>query len=147
MESETVFISGAMGMLGTVVGIVLGHYLSKKAQQEQWVRENKKAEYRELLSVINESFMLLMELRRPGIALGPEEQRELLQAETKSVRTIADRIYVAEAITKINLMKRWTTALTQFKKDKDIVAFGNETSALSEEIRRAALKGLGTGRD
>ena len=55
-----------------------------------------------------------MELRRPGIALGLEEQRELFQAETKSVRTIADRIYVADAVAELNVMNRWTTALSRF---------------------------------
>jgi len=140
MGYETVLVSGALGMLGTALGIVLGHHFSKKTQREQWVRDNRKAEYRELLTTISESFMLLMELRRPGIALGPEEQREVFQAETKSVRIIADRIYIADEIAKIGLMKRWTTALNVFKTDLNIQAFANETGALSEEIRRAALK-------
>jgi hypothetical protein len=139
MQYWTILISGAMGMIGAVVGAVTNHFLSKTAHREQWITDARKGEYRELLTALNETFIIMLELNRHGIALGPQEQRELFQAETKSVRVIADRLYIAEAVIKLSVMERWTNAMMEFKRSLDIVAFGRETNLISAEIRKAAL--------
>jgi hypothetical protein len=139
MEYGTIIASGVMGMVGTVVGVLMNHFLSRSSRVAERIDDAKKAEYRELLSVLNQNFMVLMELRRPMAAQGPEEQCEVFKAETDSVRTIADRLYIAEELGRLNVMKRWTDALTAFKNQRDIIAFGDVTTQISSEIRKAAL--------
>jgi hypothetical protein len=140
MEYGTIIASGVMGMVGTAVGALLNHFLSRSSRLEERVDDAKKAEYRELLGTLNRSFMVLMELYRPIVVQGPEEQREALRAETDSVRTIADRLYIAEDLARMNVMRRWTDALNGFKKERDILKFSTELGTLSDEIKKSALR-------
>jgi membrane protein YqaA with SNARE-associated domain len=38
------------GAIGSLVGVVIGHLLTRSWQHKQWLLDNKKQEYRELLS-------------------------------------------------------------------------------------------------
>jgi hypothetical protein len=142
MEYQTILASGIMGMVGTAVGAILNNQLSKSSQRSQWLADAKKAEYKELLTTLNECFVLIVELSRPGVARDPEGQRELLRTAGRSMRAISDKIYIADVIIKLDLMNRWETAVTNFKSAVKVKDFDFETEVqkMSEEIRRAALK-------
>jgi hypothetical protein len=142
MEYQTILASGIMGMIGTAVGVVLNNRLSRSSQRDQWLADAKKAEYKELISTLHESFMTMLELNRRHIAFGPNEQRELLRAETKSFRTIADRIYIADRVTRMDLMNRWGAAVQNYKNVTVVPSFdfGTEVSKISDELRQAALQ-------
>jgi hypothetical protein len=134
-------ISGAIGILGVVVGAVLNHFFSSRSQKEQWNAENQKAEFRELVTALNKSFATILALSR-NTPFFHEDQRRLdvTLADTDAARTIADRIYIADEIVKLKVMERWTTAARKFAHGQDIVAFGNEVSQLTGDIRQLALK-------
>jgi len=136
--------SGIIGIAGVVLGALLNHYLGNRSRERQWQAETRKAEYRELLTGINESFttVLALSAKRPFFHDDDYEAR-LLLAETGAARSVADRIFIAEEVERLEVMRRWTTAARKFASGRDIVAFGNEVNQLSHEIRQAALKDVG----
>ena len=139
MAYDTIVASGIMGMVGTAVGAVMNHLLSKRSRRGERIADAKKEEYREMLTALNEAFMVQIQLRRHNTAIGPQEERELYAAESRSMRIMHDRIYIAATVAKLDLLKRWAKALSLFKESLDYFAFGKEVSRLSEEIRTAAL--------
>src|SRR5216684_3676535 len=41
---------------GPLLGVLVGAYIANRNQRKQWIAENKKQEYRELLSVMSKGF-------------------------------------------------------------------------------------------
>jgi hypothetical protein len=124
-----------------LIGVWVGAYVSNRNQRKQWLVDNKKVEYRELLTTVNESFMaILAHAKNPSFMLDEARDRELAMARTKPARTIADRILIADEINKMKLMERWTNAVTNFMDTGDLFAFTHEVNKLSEDIRETALK-------
>jgi membrane protein YqaA with SNARE-associated domain len=70
MPCDTVLISGAVGILGTTIGAFFTYQFSRKVQREQWVRDTKKQEYRELLTTLTEAYGMICVLQQPGRAFG-----------------------------------------------------------------------------
>jgi hypothetical protein len=50
-------IVSSVGIGGALVGIVIGHFPTRSSQHEQWRRDNRKQEYRELLSCLSDTYL------------------------------------------------------------------------------------------
>lgn len=107
-------LSKIWAVVGPLVGVMLGTYLTLRIQKQRWVLDNKKEEYRELLSALTESFHTILGLA-PMSARSTEEQRESLQAHWKAMTVINDRIFITDEIRKLDVMNRWKTAFHEFE--------------------------------
>jgi hypothetical protein len=139
MGHGAVIASGLLGMVGTGVGVLLNHFLSRSARRDERIDDAKKAEYREVLAQLNLTFMVFLRLGGVMIALGPQEQRELLQAEMDSVRVLGDRLYIAGDLQRLNVMDRWTTAIGEYREQRAIMRLSEELVKISQELRDVAL--------
>src|SRR6266404_6383389 len=70
--------------VGPLVGVLVGAYIANRNQRKHWIADNKRAEYRKLLSTLASTFTGIIELRAPGVALGPAEQRKILNLEVRA---------------------------------------------------------------
>jgi hypothetical protein len=57
----TVFLT-IWGVVGPIVGLVAGHFLSESAQRKRWVADNQKDEYRKLLAALTKINVALLDL-------------------------------------------------------------------------------------
>jgi len=130
---ELALISGLFGLVGTGIGVVLGHSLARQSQHAHWVEDHRRGEFRTLLTAINESFLTLITTNLV---------KKKFDAETRVARIVMDRIFIASEVKDIDLMNRWTRAAARFRDDRDPVAFGKEVTNLSEELRNAALRDI-----
>jgi hypothetical protein len=69
-------ILGIWGAVGPLVGIFVGHWLTKRWQREQWIADNQRDEYRKLLAGLNRLNMTLSS----GHVHGTENPEELQRA-------------------------------------------------------------------
>lgn len=55
-------LRGAWAVLGPLLGVFIGAYIANRNQRKHWVAENKKQEYRELLSMLVEASSRMISL-------------------------------------------------------------------------------------
>jgi len=123
----------AWAMVGPLVGVMLGSYLSLRNQRKQWVLDNKKQEYRELLTTLSEAcgeiitFRSMM-VQSPGAKLVCDE------AIKKVATVMIDRIFIAREVQKIKLVERWREALIDVEQNNDLQAFAKRIHAILQDI-------------
>jgi hypothetical protein len=61
-----ILIFAVWAAVGPLVGIVIGHYLTRSWQRSQWIADNRKEEYRKVLSGLNRLNMLLVKQHLNG---------------------------------------------------------------------------------
>src|SRR5260370_2567513 len=94
---------GALG-IGSVIGGLVTQYFSAKQLHREWVKDNKKQEWRELIAALSQSLHRILQhtpdLRLDGIvAISGERETQLLEAyleaylEARSI--IQDRLFIS----------------------------------------------------
>lgn len=124
-------IVSALGV-GSLVGSLLAIWLNTRQQHRQWVNENKKAEYRELLDVLFQSVSVVSE-NRPNIK--DFNRIPIGEAMLRLSRVFADRIFIADAV-------KESKADEDFKQLKSVVYYEPEEQSLKPIELRYTLNNL-----
>ena len=98
--------------IGPLVGVLIGAGLTHSWQRKQWVLENKKAEWRELINTLSESYHCMVKtIPSTGPGLGSfttgEDRLERLEAELAGFRVIEDRIFIDKPLRVAQIRDRW----------------------------------------
>ena len=130
--------------VGPLVGVFLGAYLSQRWQQKQWLLNNKKQEYRELLDALSGAFFHLMTKvpldPRTGI---PLERHHPSDAEKNAYRVMRDRIFIAPEIDQEQVAQEWEKAAAAFDGQHiDTNELIQKYEAVHKTIVRLALASL-----
>ena len=126
-----------LSVLGALVGVALGGYLTMWIQKQHWVADNKKEEYRELISTLYESFMVIGDFYTI-IARGPQEQRAEREAKMKAVTVIGTRIFIADDVKRLDLGHRWRKAVREIETSRDGEAFGAAVGDILADLTKSA---------
>ena len=128
---------------GPFVGILLGSWLTTRNQRRHWLLDNKRSEYRELLTTIADSGSKLLVFwgRNPVVASG-EEQFTIGETARQSVDVIYNRLFIADEVKKLDVLKRWEATIDGLRKSHNVDAFGKLMDQIMDDIRRAALTDL-----
>jgi len=97
--------------LGPLIGVGLGAFFTRSWQRKQWVLENKKAEYRELLSVLSQTvhnYLNVWPTPMDSNVITSEEMHKLMASDTEARKTIGDRIFISNFIKREDIQSRWT---------------------------------------
>jgi len=132
-------------LIYALVGLLVGAYLTNRNQQKYWVADNKRAEYRELLTALSEAFTTIVRLRGTGVASGAQEQRLLENLELRANIVILDRIFIADDVAKMEILNRWNGALQVYDRTLDKSVFGAAYSEIRHDVALSAAKII-TGR-
>jgi len=106
-QAYWITLAGAFG-LGTVVGNVVSHLLASRWQRRVWIHDNKKAEWRELISGLNESIEVMGYAFEYGVARAASDpSADWLGAMGNGNRVVRSRIFIADVIEKQGIVKTW----------------------------------------
>lgn len=130
---------GIWAAVGPIVGILLGHFLTRSWQREQWLRDKRNEEWHELLTALAESLRVSLKIY-PARALSGEEERTIVEAQSNSFRVIRDRIFIAPDVQALNIENRWSAAVQYHSQNVDAKKLGNAYKELRDEIVRTATK-------
>lgn len=124
--------------IGPLLGVLVGAYISSRNQKRQWGLDNKRAEYRELLTTLTECGSELMSFPTGELA----DRRRIDEIARLSVNVIYNRLFVADMVISTNLMKRWRDCISDLRTSKNINAFRTEFDSIMNDIRSVAKRDL-----
>jgi hypothetical protein len=136
-------VIAAVGITGTLAGAVVNNFLGRSWQKKQWVLDNKKQEYRELLSSMAKTERLIRESRATGVAIEGVELRAAWESENETWRVIQDRIFIADSVKKMRVLSRWSESSAFTAERTGMVNFVKEVGELRDEIMAEARRDLG----
>jgi hypothetical protein len=139
-ESFTSTVGSVWLAVGPLIGVCIGAYLTKRWQRSQWIADHKRAEYRKLLTTLAGTFIGSVRLRGSGVALGAREQRRLYDLEARASVVILDRIFIADEVKEMNLLKRWNQAFREYDNTLNHDNFAKAFGLISRDIRKAAAE-------
>ena len=129
----------AWASVGPLVGVIIGAMLTRAWDRRKWINENRKQEYRELLTILTGAAAALIH-NTQVIVQSPAEQIATRDEYFKSLRVLQDRIFIANEIGKMNLFDRWGTALKNLQESKDVHKFEDSFEAMRKELVKQAMK-------
>ncbi len=128
--------------IASLVGVLVGAWLTRSWQLRQWVLEGKKAEYRELISTLSESYHTIVRLLPSGgggiSAMSAEQYQAAEQAWVAGVRVIEDRIFIDREVRAGNIRESWMQVA-----DFDLQKLGAQWKDLHDVLVRMAHQDLG----
>lgn len=119
----------AWSVLGPLLGVLIGAWLGRSWDSKKWERDNRKEECRELIKSITHAAALEL-----NIGSGTSQQ-EAYDAYLESLKTIHDRIFIAEDLEREKIMDSWAYAVGDFGSEKiDRGEFSERLEALRKTI-------------
>lgn len=129
------------GVVGPLAGVIIGGWLTTSSQRKLWLLDNKRAEYRTILTTLSECWSHFA--LSYGEGCDPDAPH-LQSARMEATRTLAnvtgDRLFIADEIKNLRVSERFTCAAKALKKDHDGKAFSDAVDAIMDDVRMAARK-------
>lgn len=129
-----------------LIGIYVGGKVTSKNQRKYWILDNKRAEYRRLISVLTSaaSKMILFEGGRSGGYEGIELKR-MQEAARRSANVIYSRLFISEEVSRLDILARWIKCTTALRQSRDMNTFRTELDSLIHDIKGEALRNFSQG--
>lgn len=135
------YVRDAWAILGPLVGVLIGGYITTRTQRKQWIRDNKRTEYRELLTTIADAGgKFVVFYGTYPIVANPSEQFAIGETARTSVDVIYNRLFIAKEIEELEIQRRWENAISALRKNHDVNWFGKSLDGIMADIRGKALR-------
>ena len=125
-------------LAGVVVGAGLTYLLGRSKEHEQWLRDNRKQEYRELLSSISDAYLNMVKTK-PGIGWEKEAHLRAEQLKSDAFRVLHDRIFIAQEIKDADIMNQWLYVINLERFPNKYREAENEFLSLTSTLVEMAL--------
>jgi hypothetical protein len=132
-----VTIAGSFGV-GTFVGNLISFWLTSNLQRKNWMKDNKKQEWRELIDSLREALRVMAwhyDAEMPDQRRTAEEYRHREEAMRKGDMAIRDRIFIVKKVQDSGLFDQWV-ALSKECEEAD-VSFRERPNTLRSFIQHA----------
>jgi hypothetical protein len=140
-EASTVD-SGQISLLVAGVGASVSlttFWLTKESQESRARREERRKEYRELVTTLTQCYLRIVSPYEPPIPVIDEQmQRQILDAKLESFKVLQDRIAIAQELEETDVLDVWTEAIVSLERNGDSVRFAKRFKPLRERIVRMA---------
>jgi hypothetical protein len=142
-------ILGVWAAVGPLVGIYLGHRLLRSQQRRQWLADNRIQEWREVITTLNKSLVLITQFDAARNLSTVEEKKAampaVLDARAVALSVLNNRIFIAREVRHHKMFDRWKMAVDEFDGDHNAGKFGTlfgEPTRLIEVEARAEISKL-----
>lgn len=136
-ENKLTTLLAFWAAIGPLVGIVVGHLLSRSWQRKQWYLDNRSQEYRELLSSLTNTYLQMMRFRS-GTGGDKDLFIQLERLKMDSFRVLRDRILISSELESADILTQWTEAFHNFENDQNERKFSDRFSSINEQLVRMA---------
>ena len=140
MEKGTVtVVIASLGIVGTLCGIVVGHFLSRSSQREQWMRDRRHEEFQELLGALAVSMLAEVEAMYQS-ELTPEERKDKTRKTADFFQIAQTRIFTFTDVKRLDIKREWLAAVNAHltSKPRDLETFDRAYQTLTQKLVDAA---------
>jgi len=135
MQQNTVtLIVAGLGIGGTLCGIIVGHVLTRSWQQKQWLMDQRKDEFREVITALHDSMVSEATRGRDSFEITSEERRDKALKTSDFYRTLGTRVFTAKDVWDLGLEERWRKILDEFREKDDGFVLSEEYERLLVEL-------------
>jgi len=128
-------------LVGPLAGVLVGAWLARWWDKRKWVNDNRKEEYRELVTALTTAAMGLIEkYQAVEYLVSGEKLKEIQSAYMETLRIIQDRIFIAGEMERMKIFDRWGESVKTLNKDMDFRKFEDAFDIIKKEIVTAATK-------
>jgi hypothetical protein len=139
MQQETVtLIVAGIGIFGTLGGIVVGNLLTRSWQRTQWLMDQRKDEFRELIKGLDDAMRALMERDTTRFDLTPAERRDRARSSSDFHQIIRTRLFTADDIQTIGLERGWQDVVDKYMSEGSTELFQMRYDSLVKALVKAA---------
>ena len=143
MQQETVtLVVAGMGIGGTLGGIVVGHLLTRSWQRKQWLLDNKKQEYKKLITLLTTNHALITRLTFKTNMRTPDDDKELVEAHAAALTVIRDRVFIGEELKRLDVFNKWLFMTKEFNDQANVAQFRSYFEELRELLVSSANREL-----
>jgi hypothetical protein len=134
--------------ISSLIGTVLAHFLSTRREKRIWVKDNKKAEWRELIQVVDASLDQMSYAFQPvAVSTGDDHRTDPWDGMANVDLAIQNRIFIADALVKSGIVTQWKRLekliVHGSKEDLGHGDFTAKSLEFKEQLLQIARKDLG----
>lgn len=140
MEQNTItLVVAGVGLASTFGGVLAGHVLGRRTQSgknvEQWILDQRKQEFGDVVVALERSLNVEIERHRSYAA----NQRKIFLVSTDDFyRIVRTRIFTAADMQALDIEDRWREAIDEYSQDKDIDMIIGCYESLIRDLAEAA---------
>lgn len=123
---------------GPFVGILIGAYIADRSARKHWFADNKKQEYRELVTALVVAFNAMV--RRIDSPQNAESRQALVDKEDVAPITISDRLFIRDDVARLKILSRWQKVREDFDRTGDGIALSKSAGEIRTDLLREAEK-------
>jgi hypothetical protein len=141
IEQETItIVVASLGTVGTLGGIAVGNFLSRSSQMEQWMRDRRYEEFKELLGGLAEAMFAEVEITYQSEKFTAEELRAKSLRCANFFMIVQTRIFTFRDVQKLGLKREWLAAVNHHRAGRphDLGVFEKKYQLLVERLVDAA---------
>ncbi|SRR5258707_10181705 len=133
------YSSKLWAIAGPLIGVLLGAYLTTRTQRKHWILDNKRAEFRKLLTTLTRAYSTIVNIESRPLRSGHQEEK-CEQMRLLALNVIRDRIFIASEVKKAGLLEKWNEAVLSFTQDRDYKLFATRFAGIADLVRSEAAK-------
>jgi len=141
-QSILAYAKDFWGYIGPLIGLILGSFLTTSSQRRQWLLDRRKDEFRELISAMTHATIELQHYIAAKQSGFEQPWHQWLDAHKSALRVVADRIYIASDLKKLNIPTRYLAAVEKLRESNDPEGdSAGDVGAIIDELVKLAQKG------
>ena len=130
----TIFLT-IWSVVGPIVGLGVGHYLSASSERRRWIADNEKEEYRKLLGALAKINVALLELRSEG-----EDLQDLNNGMNEFSQATNTCLFINDFLEKSKVLEEIKQAVQSFITLGDLKSYQDRYWAAVNQIIASAKK-------
>ena len=135
-------VVSSVGIIGALGGIVIGHFLTRSSQHKEWLRDNRKQEFKELVSGMSQYIVEHMSYVASKDSRLPQSEQAYVDSMKATSVMLCDRIYIHDDLDKRDIPKRFLQIMEHFRDSgPDFDKPADKATELLEELIALARKG------
>ncbi len=140
-HSFTLILS-AVGIGGALSGIVFGHFLTRSAQHRQWLRDNRKQEFKEVVTAMSQFIVDHMAYASSLKSDMPQSKQAYIDSYKATAVVLCDRVYIHTDLNDKNIPHRFLQIAEQYHDSgADFDKTNPQAAELLQEVIMLARKG------